>query len=611
MSGRIFINYRRGDDPGNTGRLFDRLQEAFRPEQLFMDVDNIAPGLDFVHVLEQQVGQCDALLAVIGPRWLDALDHQGNRRLDNPDDFVRIEIESALSQGKRVIPVLVGDARMPRPDELPETMRPFVRRHAVRLTHERFGADTQVLVKALQQALEEAETARRTQEEAAAQADAARRAHARDAARRAQSEEKSRASAKAVRRWRPALGIAAALILGAVGAWLFVALPARSPAPERPAGELIVTGPDELTFKGPQGGPFEPSNIALQLKASGSGVRWSRVGANPDWLGVTPDRGELAADQSTEAVVTLTQRARSLSPGGYDGSVAFVDEGSGTSRVRSVNLVVSLRCAVDLVGRADQPLSASEECALRPKDAFRECGGCPEMVVAPAGTFTMGSPARETGRKSDEGPDYKVAFAQPFAVGRFAVTFEEWDACVREGGCNGHRPDDVGWGRGRRPVINVSWADANAYAAWLSKKTGKTYRLPSEAEREYATRAGTATAYSWGNEIGRGNANCRGCGSPWDANQTAPVGSFKPNAFGLHEMHGNVREWVEDCYHGSYKGAPDDGSAWIMGDCGGRVVRGGSWFLSPDFLRSASRDGAASDVRFRSLGFRVGRTLAP
>src|SRR5262249_57770722 len=112
-------------------------------------------------------------------------------------------------------------------------------------------------------------------------------------------------------------------------------------------------------------------------------------------------------------------------------------------------------------------------------------------------------------------------------------------------------------------------------------------------------------------ERGHGNANGGGCGSPWDAGLTAPVGSFKPNAFGLHEMHGNVREWVEDCYHGRYNGAPDDGSAWIMGDCGGRVVRGGSWFLSADFLRSASRDGAASDVRVRSFGFRVGRALAP
>src|SRR5262249_19808776 len=171
MAGRIFINYRRGDDPGNTGRLFDRLQETFAPEQLFIDVDNIPPGLDFIRVLEEQVSQCDALLVVIGPRWLDAADPQGKRRLDSPDDFVRIEIESALNQGKRVIPVLVGDARMPTADELPETMRPLARRNAVRLTHERFRADTQGLVKALQQAIEEVAAARRAQEEAARRAE--------------------------------------------------------------------------------------------------------------------------------------------------------------------------------------------------------------------------------------------------------------------------------------------------------------------------------------------------------------------------------------------------------------------------------------------------------
>src|SRR5262249_12081332 len=149
-------NYRRGDDPGNTGRLFDRLEEAFSPEQLFMDVDNIPPGRDFVRVLEEQVALCDVLLAVIGKSWLDARDHQGVRRLDKPDDFVRIEIASALKQDKLVIPVLVHDARMPRPDELPEGIRQLARRNAVRLTHEKFRADTQGLIRAIQQALDEA-----------------------------------------------------------------------------------------------------------------------------------------------------------------------------------------------------------------------------------------------------------------------------------------------------------------------------------------------------------------------------------------------------------------------------------------------------------------------
>ena len=235
-------------------------------------------------------------------------------------------------------------------------------------------------------------------------------------------------------------------------------------------------------------------------------------------------------------------------------------------------------------------LSPMQEKALKPKDTFKECANCPEMVVVPAGSFTRGSPTSEPGHSADEGPQHTVTIARPFAVGRFAVTFDEWDACAADGGCNGYKPSDEGWGRGRRPVINVSWDDAKAYVAWLSKKTGKSYRLLSGAEYEYATRAGTQTAYPWGNAIGTNNANCHACGSQWDARQTAPVGSFAANGFGLYDMVGNVREWTEDCYHDRYLGAPTDGSAWIEGaDCARRVVRGGSWLLAPAFLRSATR----------------------
>jgi hypothetical protein len=163
MAGKVFINYRRGDDAGNTGRLFDRLQDAFKPEQLFMDVDSIAPGQDFVRVLEEQVAKCDVFLVVIGKNWIYARDSAGKRRLDRPDDFVRTEIELALSHDKRVIPVLVGGARMPRPDELPETIRPLVRRNAVRLTHERFKSDAQGLTKAIQEVLDDFESIRKAQ----------------------------------------------------------------------------------------------------------------------------------------------------------------------------------------------------------------------------------------------------------------------------------------------------------------------------------------------------------------------------------------------------------------------------------------------------------------
>jgi formylglycine-generating enzyme required for sulfatase activity len=258
-------------------------------------------------------------------------------------------------------------------------------------------------------------------------------------------------------------------------------------------------------------------------------------------------------------------------------------------------------------------LSLDRERVLKPGNSFRECAkDCPEMVVVPAGEFIMGSPSDEKGRFRFEGRQHRVTIARPFAVSKFEVTFAEWDACVSVGGCPEEgQAGDLGWGRGEQPVIWVSWDDANAHAAWLSRVTGKEYRLLTEAEWEYAARAGATTTYYWGDEIGKNNANCIGCGSQWDGKQTAPVGSFAPNAFGLYDMAGNVAQWVEDCYHDNYDGAPADGSAWTAGDCKYRVWRGGSWVNGPPFLRAAFRHGYYTVVRSRDLGFRVARTLTP
>jgi formylglycine-generating enzyme required for sulfatase activity len=263
------------------------------------------------------------------------------------------------------------------------------------------------------------------------------------------------------------------------------------------------------------------------------------------------------------------------------------------------------------------PLSATEERALMPKDVFKESDNCPEMVVMPAGSFTMGSPESEPVRSEDEGPQHRVTFGRHFSVGKFAVTFDEWDACVMDGGCNAYRPDDAGWGRGRRPVINVSWDDANAYAAWLSRKTGKTYRLLSEAEREYATRAGTTTPFWWSATISPQQANYDGNSAygngPTGENRarTLPVDSFQSNPWGLYQVHGNVNEWTQDCWHDNYTGAPSDGSAWVSGICEFRVHRGGSWRGFPGNLRAARRSYDSQDLPGVFIGFRVGRTLTP
>ena len=232
----------------------------------------------------------------------------------------------------------------------------------------------------------------------------------------------------------------------------------------------------------------------------------------------------------------------------------------------------------------------------------------PEMVTIPAGVFRMGCVSGQ--RCSDqEEPVHEVRIARPFAISKYEVTFADWQTCLDGGGCNGYSPEDSGWGRADRPVINVSWNDAQAYLSWLSQETGEQYRLPSEAEWEYAARAGAATAYTWGNRIGRNLANCQGCRSQWDNDQTAPVGSFPENAFGLHDMHGNVWEWVQDCWNGSYEGAPTDGRAWLSGICLFRVLRGGAWNTQTKSVRSAHRMASATTVQ--AYGFRVARTLDP
>ena len=270
---------------------------------------------------------------------------------------------------------------------------------------------------------------------------------------------------------------------------------------------------------------------------------------------------------------------------------------------------------------------AARAAAMRPGKVFRDCPECPEMVVVPAGSFMMGSPRSEEGRDGDEGSQHRVTIPEPFAVGKYEVTFAEWDACVAAGGCNGHRPDDWGWGRGRRPAMDVSWDDAKAYVGWLSRKTGERYRLLSEAEWEYSARAGIRTSRYWGDNVSaqcdhangydrtaaaeldydRNSAPCRD-GSV----HTARVGRYGENGFGLSDMLGNVWEWVEDCWHGSYAGAPTEGSAWVRGsDCGKRVLRGGSWSDVPWILRSAFRIRYTAGIRYYFVGFRVSRTLTP
>lgn len=240
-------------------------------------------------------------------------------------------------------------------------------------------------------------------------------------------------------------------------------------------------------------------------------------------------------------------------------------------------------------------------------DQKKECSECPLMVAVPSGEYAMGSSSADKellgGEYDTELPRRSVSVRR-FAVGVHEVTFSQWDACHREGGCSS-KPSDNGWGRGSRPVIDVSWNDAKQYVEWLSRKTGKTYRLLSESEWEYVARAGTKDPFHTGSTISTKQANFGN-----SQRRTIEVGRLANNRYGLHDVHGNVWEWVQDCWHGNYRGAPDDGSAWTQGgDCGKRVFRGGSWKDESNYARSAYRWGADIRQRAGNIGFRVAREL--
>ncbi|NVK17105.1 MAG: formylglycine-generating enzyme family protein [Methylocystaceae bacterium] len=243
---------------------------------------------------------------------------------------------------------------------------------------------------------------------------------------------------------------------------------------------------------------------------------------------------------------------------------------------------------------------------LKVGDEFQDCNTCPKLIVVGPGSFIMG----DDDNYKYERPAHKVTIDYPYALGKFEVTFDEWDACAQEGPCK-KDPDDHNWGRGIYPIINLTYDDINVYLKWISQKTGQTYRLPSEAEWEYAARAGTTSEYWWGDKPGKNNANCRKCGSQWSGLGSAPVGSFRPNPWGFHDMHGNAWDWVADCWTPHYAMAPTDGSARLDGDCQQRVTRGGSWYYFPKLSRSAYRYKNHVNVFSYNISFRVLREIRP
>ncbi len=422
--------------------------------------------------------------------------------------------------------------------------------------------------------------------------------------------------------WASVVGIIAVIVaVGAGGHWLGQRATVVVSAPSKPVVEapqvypfVVETEPVGATVELPSIEESYRSGLALPVGAYQIEVRAEGYEAQRVWVEHTERGGSyrvaLAAARQPFTIVAEPAEARVRIINSPERYAAGMGLPAGAYQVEVS--ATGYRTVTETVEHGAAPTERRIVLARaggQPGETFRDCPTCPELVVVPVGSFMMGSLTSEEGRGGNEGPVHRVTIGQPFAVGKYEVTFAEYDRYAMA--TEQERPADGGWGRGRRPVINVSWEDAVAYVRWLSEQTGQKYRLLSEAEWEYVARAGTTAKYSWGDHIvSLLHANCDGCGGQWDDKQTAPVGSFTSNRWGLHDMHGNVMEWVADCWNANYRGAPTDGSAWTHGNCDLRVGRGGSWNDEPKSLRSAARYNAGRlGGWFNSGGFRIARSL--
>jgi formylglycine-generating enzyme required for sulfatase activity len=482
-------------------------------------------------------------LAMIGPAWADVRNDAGARRLDDPKDWVRIELETALATpGLQIVPVLVNGAPMPRVDQLPDSLRrlPALNAAVVRRDPD-FHKDMDKLIRALE--------------------------------------------------------------AGAASGRVEVEAPQAALAGSAAAWKLIEDSLDVHDYADFQTHFPGTPEVILAGRRRRLLEAWNALDQN-----------------DPHAIVAFR---KTLFDSGFERLLKHSENLMNNAQRR-----VREREAAEAKARREaQEEARSREAErrperLRPGAVWRGAipglpeSASPEMVTIPPGKFLMGAPASEEHSREDERPQHGVQIGYTFALGKHPVTFAEWDAAI-EAGAKLKEPDDQGWGRGRRPVINVSWNDAKAYIEWLNTEAGldgqpDAYRLPSEAEWEYACRAGTTTPFSCGATISTKQANFDGTSAYSKATfreKTTPVGSFPANAFGLHDMHGNVWEWCEDVLNDCYAGAPTDGSAWLTGDASRRVLRGGSWDNYPNQLRSAFRYGSNSIYSVNEWGFRLARTI--
>ena len=565
MPAGIFISYRRREALKEARAVFEKLSREFGAGQVFIDLEGLDYGVDFVESLDRQLQHCEVMLALIGPGWLDSPDGHGGRRLDDANDPVRFELRTALQRNIRVVPVLFDGAPMPRTADLPADLEALARRNKIDLDFTRFDADIGRLVSSLRKILLPSPLP-------------------------AIPAEPPSTPAPAPAPERTTVPPAETVVA-----------PDAAPAPPPPKRiRRAAPRPVAATPADPPPAPERPSALSRFLSSAWS---WSAAAVT---IGYSV--WQFGGFKGTDAGVALPPSA---------GASAPVVVASGVVLPRSVAVAsapLRIGVAVPRAAAASAPTSAATQLAVGQR--FRDCDddSCPWMVVLPAGSFMMGSPEGEPEREKDEGPQHSVQVAM-FAIGQYEVTFRQWDACVAAGGCD-HKPGDQGWGRGQRPVINVSWHDTQQFVKWLGAKTVQTYRLPSEAEWEYAARAGTSTPFAFGERITTAQANFNGNYSYNGSAQgearrkTLPVGSLTRNPWELYDLHGNVGEWVQDCLHDSYQGAPADGRAWES-NClkDRRHMRGGGWDSNPIYDRSANRNDNDPTFRYDNTGFRVARML--
>jgi formylglycine-generating enzyme required for sulfatase activity len=632
MAGKIFINYRRDEPPvGATHAvaIAGHLEKTFGKRSIFIDVDHLRAGLKFRTVLEAKLRQCKVMLAIIVPNWVDTRDEKtGSRRIDDPEDWVRVEIERALARSIPVIPVLVAGARLPSKSDLPPTLQPLIEHQCATVTTTGFSRDMAAL--------------------------------ARDVA-----------DLTVRRPWGRIAAAASVLILGGyvvahqLGApvwWPFSqpnvveapSTPSTVPA-GKPTDEQAKQIADEAEAKRRAEAKAKEEAEAKQIADEAEAKRRAEAKAKEEAEAKQiADEAEAKRRTDEQAKIEADRRQAEA-----EAKQRADEEAAAKAEEDRKRAAEAKRRADEQAAQRDPALSVKPGSGQSFRDRLADsqpCPMCPEMVVVPAGTFTMGSPDSEIGHNADESPQQTITFSKPFAVGKFHVTVGQFKAFVDntkyEAGskCNAYdfeggrysEKEGRSWDRpgfkqdsDAHPAVCLSWNDAKAYVDWLARKTGKAYRLLTEAEWEYAARArtkpGTYPRYSFGNAFDNEEKKLCDYGNGADQSTkkslplknrtfarcpdgyvyTSPVGSFLANGFGLYDMQGNAWQWTDDCWHNSYAVARPDGTFRTAGDCDLRVVRGGSWLDKPLDLRAALRNRIARADRYYNIGFRVARTLNP